>query len=130
VVKPSCFLIGLLLCSCTTQVALEGNPMPERQVTDFMKVISPASVYDTPPRFLRGFAPDYPPTGNGHWGYAALDFSVEPDGSTADIRLVTATAYDFAQEAALAVQKWHFAPARKSAQPVRTRVWLPFTFRA
>jgi TonB family protein len=113
-------------------MAFEGNPMPENQVTSFMQVITPRSAYDTPPKFLQGYAPFYPNAlaGTRIWGYAALDFNIGPDGSTSDIRLIAARGFDFGQEAALAVYKWHFAPARKNGQPVRVRVRLPFTFRS
>jgi TonB family protein len=105
--------------------------MPENQVTSFIKVLTPSSAYDTAPKFLRGNAPYYPPRSPAErvWGYAAIDFNVEPDGSTSDIRLFVAKGFDFAQEAAVAVNKWRFAPAQKNGQPVRVRVRLPFTFR-
>jgi TonB family protein len=122
----------LVLCGCSTPLPFEGEPMPPEQVTAFMKVATPASKYDTPPKFLRGFAPFFPQAAEreGHWGYAELDFVVGNDGSTSDIRLVRATAYDFAQEAAVAVRKWKFSPATKNGRPVAVRVRLPFTFRS
>ncbi len=106
--------------------------MPPNQVATFMKVATPASKYDTAPKFLRGFAP-FSPEGaaqHGQWGYAEVDFVVRPDGSTRNVRMVQATAYDFAQAAALAVQKWKFSPATKNGRPVAVRVRLPFTFRS
>jgi TonB family protein len=113
-------------------MAFVGDPMPESQVTTFMQVITPRSAYDAPPKFLHGYAPFFPPrlAGKGYWGYAALDFNIETDGSTSDIRMIAARGYDFAQEAAYAVGKWRFLPAQKNGQPVRVRVQLPFTFRS
>jgi TonB family protein len=105
--------------------------MPQNQVAKFMKVVTPASEYDTPPRFLRGFAPFFPQGAarENIWGFAELDFIVRPDGSTSNVRLIKATAYDFAREAAVAVQQWKFTPAMKNGRPVPVRVRLPFTFR-
>ena len=126
------FLLAAMLSGCLTNPApFEGSAMPEYQVTQFMKVLTPTSAYSTPPKFLHGDAPVYPPRSgdNRVWGYAAIDFNIEPDGSTSDPRLFAAKGFDFAEEAAIAVHQWKFAPARKNGQPVRVRVRLPFTFR-
>jgi TonB family protein len=123
--------VALLLCGCESQrVAFEGNPMPEGQVTNFIKVLPSSPGYDTPPKFLRGYAPFYPPryAASGFRGYTVLNFTVEPDGSTSNPRVVTTTAPDFAHEAINAIESWQFAPARKNGHPVRVRVQLPFTF--
>jgi TonB family protein len=131
-IKRIGFVVALILCGCTTQLPFAGEPMPPAQVATFLKVVTPRSEYDTPPKFLRGFAPFFPPplAGKGQWGYADLDFAVQPDGSTSDFRLVEATVPDFGRAAAIAVQKWKFTPALKNGRPVRVRVRLPFTFRS
>jgi TonB family protein len=124
--------MSLLLCSCQSEpLAFEGNPMPVAQVSTFMKVLTPRSDYDTPPQFVHGFAPFSPALYSRvrHWGYAVLEFNVETDGSTSHIRIVAARAPAFGQEAARAVEKWQFTPARENGQPVVARVRLPFTFR-
>ncbi|PYK34913.1 MAG: energy transducer TonB, partial [Verrucomicrobia bacterium] len=64
------------------------------------------------------------------WGYALVEFSVAADGTTSDIRPITATAYSFAEKAMSALQNWRFAPARKNGQPVVVRMRMPFTFRS
>jgi protein TonB len=123
----------LLLCDCSSpNLALEGNPMPEKQVAAYMTSVTPSSAYDTPPKFLKGYAPFFPEmeSKRRHWGYAVVDFSVTADGRTSDIRLITATAYSFAKQAVYAVRNWRFAPARKHGQPVVVRMRLPFTFRS
>jgi TonB family protein len=123
---------SLMLCACASEpLAFEGNPMPADQVRTFMQVLTPKSEYDTPPQLEHGYAPRYPPQylKTRHWGYALLEFNIEPDGSTSRIRMVSARALAFAQEAALAVEKWNFTPARKNGQPIAVRVRLPFTFR-
>ena len=123
----------LLLCDCSSpNLAIEANPMPEKQVAIYITSVTPSSAYDTPPKFLKGYAPFFPATESKrrHWGYAVVEFSVRADGATGDIRPITATAYSFAEEAMDAVQNWRFAPARKHGQPVVVRMRLPFTFRS
>ena len=123
----------LLLCDCSSpNLATEGNPMPEKQVVAYMTSITPSSVYDTPPKFLKGYAPFFPSreAKTRHWGYAVVDFNVTADGTTSDVRPALATAYSFAKEAMIAVQNWQFAPARKHGQPVVVRMRIPFTFRS
>ena len=123
----------LLLCDCSSpNLATEGNPMPEKQVVAYMTSITPSSVYDTPPKFLKGCAPFFPSreAKTRHWGYAVVDFNVTADGTTSDVRPALATAYSFAKEAMIAVQNWQFAPARKHGQPVVVRMRIPFTFRS
>ena len=105
----------LLLCDCSSpNLAIEGNPMPEKQVATYITPVTPPSAYDTPPKFLKGYAPFFPATEakRRHWGYALVEFSVAADGTTSDIRPITATAYSFAEKAMSAVQKW---PAGRSS---------------
>ena len=122
----------LLLCDCSSpNLAFEGNPMPKKQVATYITSVTPSSAYDTPPKFLKGYAPVFPATeSRRQWGYALVEFSVTADGATSDIRPITATAYSFAVEAMYAVQNWRFAPARKHGQAVVVRMRLPFTFRS
>jgi TonB family protein len=123
----------LFFCGCASrELATEGNPMPEKQVAAYIQPITSSSSYDTPPRFLRGYAPFFPTqeARTRQWGYAVVEFSVTANGTTSDVRAVLATAYSFAEKAMLAVQNWQFAPARKNGQPVVVRMRLPFTFRA
>jgi protein TonB len=126
-------LTTLLLCDCSSpNLAIEGNPMPEKQVAAYITCVTPSSAYDTPAKFLKGYAPFFPATEakRRHWGYALVEFSVTTDGTTGDIHPVTATAYSFAKKAMDAVQNWQFAPARKNGQPVVVRMRMPFTFRS
>jgi TonB family protein len=126
-------ITALLLCDCSSpNMAFEGNPMPEKQVATYITSVTPSGAYDTPPKFLKGYAPFFPATEEKrrHWGYALVEFSVTANGSTTDIHPVTATAYAFARKAMEAVQTWQFAPARKNGQPVAVRMRIPFTFRS
>jgi TonB family protein len=125
-------VVALVFCNaCTTQLPFGGEPMPPEQVATFLKVISPASEYDRPPKLLSGRAPvaSGALARKGYWGYTEIEFTVRADGSTDQFRFMNTTAPEFAREAALAVQKWKFAPARKNGQPVPVKVRLPFTFR-
>jgi TonB family protein len=132
VIKPVCLVVGFILCGCTpAHMAFEGNPMPEEQVTTFLKVVSPKSAYDTPPKFKRGYAPFFPEqeARKRQWGYAMAEFTVTPEGETDNIRIIAATAISFAQEAGITLQDWRFIPAQKNGRPVAVTVRIPFTFR-
>jgi TonB family protein len=123
----------LFFCACASNdLATEGSPMPQKQVAAYIQPVTSSNSYDTPPRFLRGYAPFFPTREATihHWGYAVVEFNVTADGRTSDVRPVLATAYSFAEKAVLAVQNWQFAPARKNGQPVVVRMRLPFTFRS
>ena len=122
----------LVFCGCASApITAEGDPMPENQVATFIQPVTPSSAYDTLPKFLKGYAPFFPPgeARRRHWGYAVVEFNVTADGTTSEVRPIIATAYSFAQEAMSTVQNWRFAPARKHGQPVVVRMRLPFTFR-
>jgi len=59
----------LLLCDCSSpNLAIEGNPMPEKQVATYITPVTPPSAYDTPPKFLKGYAPFFPAKPKGGIG--------------------------------------------------------------
>jgi hypothetical protein len=63
----------LLLCGCSSpNLAIEANPMPEKQVATYMTSVTPSSAYDTPPKFLKGYAPFFPAmeSKRRHWRFA------------------------------------------------------------
>jgi TonB family protein len=125
-------LAATILCGCAaSRMAFEGNPMPQEQVASFLQVLSPQSAYDTPPKFLKGFAPFFPDAEakKRNLGYAVAEFTVNADGKVSNIRITKATSDNFAEEAGYTVRDWTFAPAQKNGQRVPTRVRLPFTFR-
>jgi TonB family protein len=121
----------ILWCGCQSQLAFEGNPMPAQQVDSFLEVISPRSVYDTPPKFVKGYAPFFPEgePRTRHLGYALAEFTINPDGRATHVRILKATTMNFAEEAGYTVRDWRFSPAKKNGQPVPVRARLPFTFR-
>ena len=124
--------ITIGLCGCETgRMAFEGNPMPSEQVASFLEVVSPRSAYDTPPKFVKGYAPFFPEAEGRkrQVGYALAEFTITPDGKARNIRILKATTYNFAEEAGYTVRDWTFAPATKNGQPVSVRARLPFTFR-
>lgn len=113
-----CLLAVLLLAGCA------GTREPTQRADRAMapgSVVGPASVqWDTPARLLSGKSPAYPigqfVTGKG--GYAEVAFTVAPDGTTRDIKVVDADQPAFGNHLALAVKDWRFEPARKDGQPV------------
>ena len=130
--KPLAAVSTALLIGCeTSRMAFEGNPMPAEQVTSFLEVVSPHSAYDTPPKFVKGYAPFFPEgeARTRHIGYALAEFTVTETGTVTHVRILKATTYNFAEEAGYTVRDWRFAPARKNGQPVGVRARLPFTFR-
>lgn len=51
----------LFFCGCASnELATEGSAMPEKQVAAYIQPVTSSSTYDTPPRFLRGYAPFFP----------------------------------------------------------------------
>ena len=116
---------------CQSQLAFEGNPMPAEQVDSFLQVVSPKGAYDTPPKFVKGYAPFFPEgePRTRHTGYALAEFTINPNGRATYVRILKATTLNFAEEAGYTVRDWQFAPAKKNGQAVSVRVRLPFTFR-
>ena len=105
--------------------------MPKEQVMSFLKVVSPQGSYDTPPVFVRGYAPYFPEAEakTGHLGYALAEFTVTTEGSVRHIRIIKASNENFGEEAGYTVRDWRFSPAKKNGQAVPVRARLPFTFR-
>jgi TonB family protein len=124
-------LIATILCGCASRTAFEGNPMPAEQVNSFLQIVSPQGAYDTPPKFVKGFAPFFPEAEGRkrQLGYALAEFTIGTDGKATHIRIVKATTDNFAEEAGYTVRDWRFSAAQKNGQPVAVRVRLPFTFR-
>src|SRR5438046_9663970 len=74
----------LLLYACSSpKLAVEGNPMPEKQVATYMTSVTPSSAYDTPPKFLKGDAPLLPATDSKRrqWGFAVVEFGIRAEGA-------------------------------------------------
>src|SRR5207247_4963230 len=75
----------LLLCACSSpKLAVEGNPMPEKQVATYMTSVTTSSAYDTPPKFLKGYAPFFSGTESkrSHWVYVVIELSVTAYGTS------------------------------------------------
>ena len=90
----------------------------------------PSAAYDVPPKLVRGNAPLYPITQawSGKPGLAVVAFTIGPDGTTQDIRVVRATYTYFGSHTVLAVRDWKFEPARKNGRPVLVRMQLEMAF--
>jgi hypothetical protein len=69
----------LLLCDCVSpNLAVEGNPMPEKQVANYMTSVTPSSAYDTPPKFLKGYAPFSRKVKGRQWVMPLLSSASQP----------------------------------------------------
>ncbi len=115
-------------CASTSgNLAFPGQAIsPER-----IRPVSPSNAYDTPPKFLRGYAPFYPirQLKMRRPGEAILQFDVALDGTTANIRVVSSNGYAFWKQTMFAVEKWRFAPALKNGRPVVVRMQVGFEFK-
>jgi periplasmic protein TonB len=90
--------------------------------------IGPMSTVDGPASPIIRPKPNYPSCGNGT-GQVVLEYTVEPDGSVRDVRVVSATSSCFAKAAERATTSWRYRPEVKDGQPVRSgrmRVTLVF----
>ncbi len=75
--------------------------------------------------------PKYPADAEQHGsqGYCAVDFTVTPDGSTADPKITMSFPSGVFEKSVLtAIQKWKFEPAWTMDGPVATRAYYAFTF--
>ena len=70
-------------------------------------------------------APEYPRDAlrRGQEGYVVVEFTVQTDGSTADIKVVESEPRNaFDREAIRAVSRWKFEPALRDGRPVESRL--------
>ena len=87
--------------------------------------------YDVAPRLLRGSAPTYPITRilADEDGSATVSFAISEDGTTKDIKVVSATYEYFGRHSAAAIKKWLFAPAIKDGKAVAVRTTVELQFK-
>src|SRR5438874_8852350 len=81
-------LTTLLLCDCSSpNLAIEGNPMPEKQVAAYITSVTPSSAYDMAPKCFKGYAPFLPETEakRRHWGHPLVQVGLRTDGPTRDV---------------------------------------------
>ena len=106
-------------------VAVESAPAP---------ATAPAPI--EPPRFdmayLRNPAPAYPPISRRlkEEGRVILRVRVGTGGEARDVVIGTSSGFERLDRAAIeAVRAWHFAPAKRGAEPVEAWALVPISFR-
>ncbi len=88
-------------------------------------------VTDTlPPRVVKEVKPTYTAAARaeGIEGTVTLDCTVQPDGTTADVRVVKSLHHELDKEAQSALAEWRFSPGTKAGKPVPVRVTVEISF--
>lgn len=115
----------------TTLAGCASDPLTRYSRADLDIVLAsdvPAGI--TAPMPIRTVAPEYPPELRrlGIEGSADVVFLVDEKGTVQHAGYVTATHFDFAENAIAAVQQWSFAPGTRNGTPVAMRTLIPFRF--
>lgn len=78
--------------------------------------------YHSSPRVIFDPAPQYPRNAllAGQEGWVQVRFTVRPDGTVSDPKVVESSSKVFAKEALRAVKQWRFKPDTVNGQPVST----------
>jgi TonB family protein len=86
--------------------------------------------WDTPPKLVRGKSPVYPVSQflGRDGGSALVEFTIDADGRTTDLVLLSATNKTFGDHTMIAIRQWRFEPAKKDGKPIAVRVQEGFTF--
>lgn len=72
--------------------------------------------------------PSWPKRMRGRQGSVKLEFTVGTDGRPKDIKVVEASATEFAEEAVRTLKKWRYCPAFKDGVPVESDTKLTLNF--
>jgi TonB family protein len=85
----------------------------------------------TAPRVLERADPAYTPEASAAKieGTVLLSVVVGTDGMAHDINVVKSLGNGLDEQAAIAVQKWHFAPGTKDGAPVQVKAQIEVNFR-
>lgn len=123
-------LLALALAGCNTPTKkrnLAGDPI---QPANFAPLGNVGEDCDTPARLISGDNPIYPVSQVVHRrpGVAQVEFTINPDGRTGNLRVVSATNKYFGNHAIIAIRGWRFSPALKDGQPVSIRVQYSLYF--
>lgn len=86
---------------------------------------------DSAPQLLTGASPRYPyPAGAAAQPASVrVQFVVNEDGSVNEVRTLTTTSKDMADEVERAVRKWKYRPAMKANQPIKVILQQQFDFK-
>jgi protein TonB len=101
-----------------------GNAAGFESADDFI-------AFDTPPELDRSVEPEYPEYARQHQieGRVMLRVTVSEKGKVTDARVMESSDRMFNEPALAAVRQFHFKPARKDGQAVRSTVAIPIQFR-
>lgn len=79
---------------------------------------------DVPPQRLSGSAPEYPRDEliSGRTGKVSILFTVNPDGTTSDFQVESATTKAFADASIAAIRQWKYEPAKFKGEPIKWQV--------
>ncbi|MBA2433706.1 MAG: TonB family protein [Chthoniobacterales bacterium] len=123
-------LLSLLLADCSEMNYQDRARTPLKPMQSVVSKKSDA--FDVPPQVLEGTRPDYPePEGERRErGFVSLICTIDAHGRLIDFEIETATSPSFAYEAARAIAKWKFAPAKKDGHPVAGKLRVPMHFNA
>lgn len=121
-------LAGLALSSCKHVDYAQRARTPLMEMRSVSK--GKSKDYDVPPRVLNGFRPDYPAdeANRRESGFAVIICTVGADGKAHDFAVEQMSSPAFAYEAAKAIEKWTWSPARKDGKPIPQKVRVPMYF--
>jgi TonB family protein len=122
--------MALLLAGCAHVNYQDRARTPLKPMVSVVREKSGS--FDTPPRVLEGFRPEYPePEGERRErGFVSIICTINEEGRAVDFDIESMTSPSFAIEAIRAIAKWKWAPAMKNGHPVKQKVRVPMHFNA
>jgi len=120
----------LLLADCVHMSYQDRARTPLKPMVSVVREKS--GRFDTPPRVLEGFRPEYPePEGERREkGFVSIICTINEEGKAIDFAIESMTSPSFAIAAIQAIAKWKWAPAMKDGRPVKQKVRVPMHFNA
>jgi protein TonB len=127
---PIFCLLALSLAGCAHLSFQDRARTPLKPMVSVVRKETDA--FDTPPRVLEGNRPEYPePEGERRQkGFVSIICTINAQGQLTEFEIESATDPAFAYEAARAIAKWKFAPAKKNGHPVAGKLRVPMHFNA
>lgn len=109
-------LVLALIAGCAGQpVQMSGKPLPVGPLD-----VPPSDAFDSPPELISGKAAVYPISKalNRSNGWATVEFTIDENGATKDLKVVDASEEIFGRHLMIAIRSWQFKPALKDGRPV------------
>ena len=117
-------VLAALLAGCATQETAKTAEKADAAATAASGALPAAgcagNACDSAPQLLTGASPRYPyPAGAAAQPASVrVQFVVNVDGSVGEVKTLTTTSKDMADEVERAVRKWKYRPAMKANQPI------------